>query len=737
MMRLIVLSLLIFSKICFTQNLVGNPSFEDYSECPPDVGLGLVNYIHFADGWMDNFPTADFFHECGLEGGGVPSNYYGYQTPNTGLGYGGFATRNSYLSNGNEGITRQLEDTLIIDSTYYCSFKISLASNHGVGNNKIGIKFSTYLEHYDAEFGVYPDIGNFAHLYTDAIITDTINWIHVQGSFEADSAYTYIGLANYFYDDFTSISGEEPEEYIYYYIDDICVSLTPEDCSIVPCSETFTSIDTTVCFPFKLPSGNTLHSEVETYNDTLFSLLGCDSIISFEFTSRATHNTQDTTVCDSYLSPQGYLYTESGVYLDTLTNIVECDSIITTNLLVNYSNNIDTSANVCDEFSWYGMDYFFSDSYEHIFINEYGCDSIISLELIVNNSSILDTIITSCDSLTWNDSTHYISGVIENTYEDINGCDSTVVLNLTINESILIDTSVTICDEFTWFGATYTESGIYDQTFISTDGCDSTKQLHLIVNHSSYSDTIVEACNEFIWYGELYTESGTYERNLLDVNGCDSLILMNLTLYDSFNIDTVVTACNEFSWLGDHYYESGLFTNTLLSSNGCDSVVNLDLTIISIENGVIISDASLIALQDGVSYQWINCIDNEIIDGANFQEYEPEENGYYAVILTSGECVDTSECMEIDYLSTLPLIDILDISLYINPDNNIEVAFGNEVHSPMSVLIFDLSGRIVYTKESFGESQLLINSQSFSDGLYFITIFSPKSDQLYKALIRL
>lgn len=51
----------------------------------------------------------------------------------------------------------------------------------------------------------------------------------------------------------------------------------------------------------------------------------------------------DITVCDSYNSPSGKIWTSTGAYLDTIQNSIGCDSIILFNLTV---NKIDTSISV-------------------------------------------------------------------------------------------------------------------------------------------------------------------------------------------------------------------------------------------------------------------------------------------------------------------------------------------------------------------------------------------------------
>ncbi|MDP6908376.1 MAG: hypothetical protein QF371_02670, partial [Flavobacteriales bacterium] len=87
--------LLIFCIPLSAQNLIMNPSFEDYSSCP----MG-PSQLENADNWQhpfnnvigDTCSTSDLYNVCspfGAFGVGVPDNILGSQAANTGNGYAG------------------------------------------------------------------------------------------------------------------------------------------------------------------------------------------------------------------------------------------------------------------------------------------------------------------------------------------------------------------------------------------------------------------------------------------------------------------------------------------------------------------------------------------------------------------------------------------------------------------------------------------------------------------------
>ena len=68
-------------------------------------------------------------------------------------------------------------------------------------------------------------IDNISQVYADSVISDTSNWIKISGSFNADSAYSYISFGNFFSDSATAfILYDSLASLAYYYIDDIRVS---------------------------------------------------------------------------------------------------------------------------------------------------------------------------------------------------------------------------------------------------------------------------------------------------------------------------------------------------------------------------------------------------------------------------------------------------------------------------------------------------------------------------------
>jgi hypothetical protein len=226
---LLTIIFLLFTTFLFAQqNLVPNPSFEDYYSCPTDMPQ-----FYNVDKWVDFTSNSDYYNSCASQSSyaSVPDNGAGYQEPfNINChAYAGIYAYFSPIKNNRDYIGCELLDSLIIGERYFALMKVSLANIANCGINKLGIKFSTSPHYYGEPYNVNPP--NYAQVYSSNIIMDTTNWVTIFGSFIADSSYKYLTIGNFFTDSLTdtlifSYSGCTS----YYYIDNICVSIDSSYC---------------------------------------------------------------------------------------------------------------------------------------------------------------------------------------------------------------------------------------------------------------------------------------------------------------------------------------------------------------------------------------------------------------------------------------------------------------------------------------------------------------------------
>ncbi|HAD33632.1 MAG TPA: hypothetical protein DCF44_03915 [Chitinophagaceae bacterium] len=251
-----IIYILILFNLAFSraQNLVPNSDFELFTNCPT-----TLDQLSNSTGWTSYRGSPDYFNACNTSTNalGVPSNAVGYQSAFSGDAYAGFVA----FATGGEareilGIT--LNQTLIVGQTYFVSFYISLAEYDAnlqqyIARNKIGARFSTVPA--NGSDNPYPGtnpfpIDNFAHIYTNTIINDTMNWVKIQGTFLADSAYEYLMIGNFFDDSNTDTIYRANGVRSYYFVDEICVSTSSNTCNQISNSITkYKSSDIIEIFP--------------------------------------------------------------------------------------------------------------------------------------------------------------------------------------------------------------------------------------------------------------------------------------------------------------------------------------------------------------------------------------------------------------------------------------------------------------------------------------------------------
>ncbi|MCC6252951.1 MAG: T9SS type A sorting domain-containing protein [Bacteroidia bacterium] len=269
-------------------NLVPNPSFEDTLVTFPSYTFQIKR----AKYWQrSGYGTPDYFHRLSPINSNVsiPNNLFGNQnTANPDCeAYVGIIP---YLSFGGvrEFISAKLINQLVIGTKYFVSFKVSLADTVTLATNKLGILFTTW--NYTDTTLMYP-IGNFSHIVSDSIISDKNNWVQVNGSFIADSSYSYLTIGNFYNQsnvDTSHLTTSIATSGSYYYIDDVCVSIDSLFCNNYSQNCTITNLNNSSVEKFEFypnPFSNSIKlflNNLSLKKITVFDIIG-KPIIREEF----------------------------------------------------------------------------------------------------------------------------------------------------------------------------------------------------------------------------------------------------------------------------------------------------------------------------------------------------------------------------------------------------------------------------------------------------------------------
>ncbi len=211
---------------CYSQNLVINGSFEQFTKCPTNVAQ-----ISNATGWSrpsDGSP--DYFNSCIGGGGivGVPQNYWGRQVPKTGNAYVGLTLINTDTPSFREYVQGSISAPLVANNTYLFQMYMNCADFSNKATDAIGVYFSSSITTGIAGMGplpfpMVPQIVNSNSNY----ISDTSNWVLFSALYKAGGGEQFFIIGN-FKDDFntstiiSNTSSDQSDGYIY--IDDVSFS---------------------------------------------------------------------------------------------------------------------------------------------------------------------------------------------------------------------------------------------------------------------------------------------------------------------------------------------------------------------------------------------------------------------------------------------------------------------------------------------------------------------------------
>lgn len=227
-MRLFILFIFSFltHSVLGQDNLVPNPSFEDYTACPT-----FASQLERAAPWFNpNIGTPEYYNACASPGSymSLPSGTSGhYQYPRTGNGFAGIYTFRTDVSSMREYVEVELLSQLEAEKCYYLEFFVNAPNNFPYASDGVG----AYVSNGPVTAGnanplaVTPQIEN----PTGNIISDTLNWTKISGYFTAVGGENHLTIGNFKSDAATNWEEFNPgvwyEQSAYLYIDDVTIRL--------------------------------------------------------------------------------------------------------------------------------------------------------------------------------------------------------------------------------------------------------------------------------------------------------------------------------------------------------------------------------------------------------------------------------------------------------------------------------------------------------------------------------
>ena len=211
-----------------SQNLVLNPSFEDTISCY-DWQNGTFPFSLPALNWNGAIQgSPDYFHPTYCGDNFMPANTIGYQSARTGFAYEGFGVFALTSFNDHEFVGGQLSDSLKQGNQYCLEFYVSAANRCKYFTDGLGVYFSNDTIRDTLQGNYFPYYYPYTPVFESPVgvpITDTLNWVLINGTFTAQGGEKYFAIGNFRDDSFITLDSQAnaPVPVAYYYIDDVSV----------------------------------------------------------------------------------------------------------------------------------------------------------------------------------------------------------------------------------------------------------------------------------------------------------------------------------------------------------------------------------------------------------------------------------------------------------------------------------------------------------------------------------
>lgn len=142
----------------------------------------------------------------------------------------------------------------------------------------------------------------------------------------------------------------------------------------------------------------------------------------------------------------------------------------------------------------------------------------------------------------------------------------------------------------------------------------------------------------------------------------------------------------------------------------------------AVDIGIQLTGYQLNATALVATYQWLDCEANyAIISGEVNQLYDATSTGIFAAEITQGGCIDTSECILVDF-TAIQEMDLQNVTVYPNPtQGNFTVSTPGVIES---IEIVDVLGRTISLPINLAEGT--VNGAELKNANYFVIVTTEK-----------
>ena len=395
-------------------------------------------------------------------------------------------------------------------------------------------------------------------------------------------------------------------------------------------------------------------------------------------------------------------------------------------------NEISSSTNILTLNTWQHVAGTYDGSFLRIYLNGVLVDSLTKTITMANSTSALGVGFAPI----YAGSRNFPGKIDEVRVWNVTRSKAEIAANMN-NELCVIPSSVKAYYTFNQGIASGTNTTVTTLTDLSSNGNTGTlSNIALSGTTSNWvtgqtltpgavvSTNNISACGSYTMPdGRVITVAGTYYDTLPSSTPCDSLIGYNISFPPAIISNTIndVGCINYTTALGNLITTSGTYYDTISTGSGCDTTVEYNITISGpVDDSVYRVGGRMDSYDTWAAHQWVRCDSNyKPITGATNRFYIATQPGDYAVIVTRGSCVDTSDCFNIVMSNISEIENSNYFTVFPNPATNelnidAELSFINN-----QLKIYSISGRLENNYLIKGKK---INISNLSKGVYFIEI---------------
>lgn len=174
---------------------------------------------------------------------------------------------------------------------------------------------------------------------------------------------------------------------------------------------------------------------------------------------------------------------------------------------------------------------------------------------------------------------------------------------------------------------------------------------------------------------------------------------------------------------------------TVIDGNGNSATATQMITVNSMPNITTnLVGATINSNQSGATYNWADCNNNYSLVPGTSSSYTATVNGNYAVIVSLGACIDTSECVSINDLSISKIInENPEVKIFPNPTND-KVIIDSEVGLISSINLRDLNGKLLISRIT-SSKMVQLDISELSVGVYLVECVTENGTHIERIVI--